>query len=127
MRARLVLATVALVSCSGSQHAANNASSSPPASSSEPSAATDADAGNEHTEGERHCVAGDREACRQLALEYQGQCDHGHLHRCVLLGLLYEHGRGVERDYTHADQLFVRACEGHELRGCAQYAALFSE
>jgi hypothetical protein len=59
------------------------------------------DWGAAKTEFERHCRAGNQQACAEL-------------------GQLHEYGRGVSRDVGVARQLYETACTGGEPDGCAR-------
>lgn len=56
-------------------------------------------------------------AVRAAAL-YRRACDGDEMTACTRLGVLYGHGRGVERDPVRAAELHRRSCDGGAQRGC---------
>lgn len=84
---------------------------------------------------DRQCVAGDLEACRNLAVLYAegkgvpadrrraaalwGQaCDGGNLSACNALALALAEGLGVERQAAKAVEVYQRACDGGYQLAC---------
>src|SRR5580692_10435929 len=57
------------------------------------------------------CKLGDRAACTTA-------CEGKNWGSCVHLGLMYEGGRGVDRDEARAAALYRQACDAGEPRGC---------
>jgi len=56
---------------------------------------------------------------------FQRSCDLGHAAACNNLGLAYQTGEGVARDYTRAMSLFERACSRGLAEACSNQGALY--
>ncbi|MGH7440224.1 MAG: hypothetical protein ACRENE_31415 [Polyangiaceae bacterium] len=49
---------------------------------------------------------------------YSKACDAGDTSSCVLLGIAFARGDGVDRDDDRATRLFGQACDAGEEQGC---------
>jgi hypothetical protein len=58
------------------------------------------------------------------AARYRQSCDDGDGAACVVLGMMYERGAGVQRSAPRAVGLYQRACDVGELRGCVNLGVL---
>lgn len=73
----------------------------------------------------------DRAAYNQKRYEedrllFEKDCDNGKMLSCTGLGVLYDNGWGVSRDYSVARKLYQKACDGEEMRGCRSLGLLYS-
>lgn len=60
----------------------------------------------------------------EIAREEQASCDSGQAKACNRLGLQYEHGDGVPRDYARAASLYSRACDAGVAGACNNLGTL---
>lgn len=76
--------------------------------------------------GAQHAQAPDAQP-EHLALAarlFQRGCDQGHAPACNNLGLAYQHGQGVPKDYEQALTSFERACSFGFAEGCSNQGVL---
>ena len=59
--------------------------------------------------------------------ELQKACDGGNTLGCVMLGAMYEEGKGVKQDYLKAAELYKKACDGGNARGCGWLGMMHEE
>ena len=57
---------------------------------------------------------------------YDRGCDGGYEMTCVTLGYRYEHGRGVDQNYSRAFQYYKRACDSSAI-WCDRLARMYEE
>jgi uncharacterized protein len=69
----------------------------------------------------------DPEAARMAARDLARQCEAGAHRSCSVLGVMYEHGRGVARRPDHAERLYRAACVGGNTTGCVNLGRLLQE
>ena len=46
---------------------------------------------------------------------------------CSYLGAMYEYGNGVEKNQQKAAQLYKKACDGGNMRGCRNLGVMYEE
>ena len=52
-------------------------------------------------------------------------CDSGNMRACFNLGIMYEYGNGVEKDFSKAAELFKKACDGGDMNGCRSLDTIY--
>ena len=50
--------------------------------------------------------------------ELTTQCHQGNAEACLVLGFMYDEGKGVTRDVFKAVELYRKACDGKNATGC---------
>ena len=58
-------------------------------------------------------------------LKYKKACDNGDGSACYELGILYDHGKVIEKNNEKANQFYLRACELKDDDGCAAMALFY--
>jgi TPR repeat protein len=56
---------------------------------------------------------------------YRRGCDRADASDCYNLGYRYDNGKGVEKNYARAAELYLRACDGGDSYGCNNLAVLY--
>lgn len=84
-------------------------------------------------------LAAERQVCIECALRentanvadaaerFSRWCERGDARSCSVLGVMYEQGRGVERDPKRAVQLFGRACRQNNARACVSLGRMMHD
>lgn len=85
------------------------------------------------------CIDGNAEICNSLGVKscnytqpnyfeavkfFEQACKGGNNLGCNNLGIMYENGEGVRQNSKKALELFGKACDMKEQRGCENYARL---
>ncbi len=73
------------------------------------------------------CESGSRGACQTWVRVLNVACRHGSGLACLRLGVMWNEGRGVERDPNEAGKNFARACDLGMPYGCPSLVALVKE
>ena len=63
----------------------------------------------------------------EAAKQWQNSCDGGDIDSCSNLGLLYENGQGVEKDYYKAAQLWQKGCGDKFSMSCYNLGTLYNK
>jgi len=64
-------------------------------------------------------------SCGKSAVTLEQECAGGGSSSCYAAGEMYLAGSGLARDSDKAVQLFERACEGRDSKGCAKATEMF--
>lgn len=57
----------------------------------------------------------------------QSECDSDNFESCADLGLLYDEGKGVKKDYAKAMELYQKACDNGNALGCRKMGKLYED
>lgn len=62
---------------------------------------------------------------RDEILDLQDRCQNGDLKKCLTLGVRYQEGKGVKRNYSKALEAYAVACDSGERIGCFNIGIMY--